>query len=371
MTGQEANVVGMQQMADTYAKLKTKGTVLKQAELFYATDIDRAIVGDGETAGKDRPQLLDNYHEAHIQRLNNCYAGRLLANDPENAAEIAAANNDIWAWLNSRRNAGNFKNINIHDKVQFAVSAGTITDAAATAYTGTYSHTVPAQTLTAEIVGINTYKGYGDGGHEVGNHIDFRCTMRVNVSPNVIWQRTNNNNGTLENQNPYMASVVRAFLNGINNYSTNAYNNIAHGADFSAGGLLQLLPQAMRNVLKKKRLYVGTRYNATQLLTQDTAGAWVDLDELFLFFERELFGCAINSASKDAFGCDRSTMGTHPYPALQDNAGSLKTAGRVYSWGASVASASSERACILDTAGGANTRDCTDTYVTLVFGFRI
>lgn len=364
------SIEGMQVLHDTKANLVSTSTVLKEGEFFHETDTDRVRIGDGTTQGKNRPVMLDSEHEGYVQRLNNCYAGKLLTANPQNAAEISAAG-DIWDWLVARNTAGNYENINCHDKVQFNISAGTITDTGATGYTGTYTHTVSAQTLTAEIVGINTYKGYGDQGSGVGNHIDFRCTAKVNVSPNVIWQRTNNNNGTSENQNPYMSSVVRAFLNGINNYSTNAYNSVAHGADFSSGGLLQLLPAKMQSALKTKRLYVGTRYNATQLLTQDTAGAWVDLGKLWLFFERELFGCAINSASKDSFGCDRSTMGTHPYPALQDNAGSLKTAGRVNSWGASVASGSSELACNLGYNGGATANTCTDTYVTLVFGFRI
>lgn len=365
------SIEGMQVLHDTKANLVSTATVLKEGEFFHETDTDRVRIGNGTTQGKNRPVMLDSEHEGFVQRLNNCYAGKLLNANPQNAAEITSAGN-IWDWLVARRTAGNFENINCHDKVQFDISAGTITDVGnSSGYTGSYTYTVPAQTLTAEIVGINTYKGYGDGGHEVGNHIDFRCTARVNVSPNVIWQRSNNNNGTSENQNPYMSSVVRAFLNGINNYSTNAYNSVAHGADFSSGGLFQLCPDKMKSACRTKRLYVGTRYNATQLLTQDTAGAWVDLDKFFLFFERELFGCAINSASKDSFGCDRSTMGTHPYPALQDNAGSLKTAGRVFSWGASVASGSSERACLLGIDGTADTSICTSATVSVVFGFRI
>jgi hypothetical protein len=362
---------GVQNVRGNKALLTSTNAVLKSGELGYITDTDRAFIGDGSTTGENRPVFHDSEHEGYIQRLNNCYAGKLLTVNPQNAAEITSAGN-IWDWLVARRTAGNFENINCHDKLQFDISAGTVTDVGnSSGYTGTYSHTIPAQTVTAEVVGINTYKGYGDGGHEVGNHIDFRCTVKVNVSPNVIWQRSNNNNGTSENPNPYMSSVVRAFLNGINNYSTNAYNSIAHGADFSSGGLFQLCPAKMQSACRTKRLYVGTRYSATQLLNQDTAGAWVDLDKFFLFFERELFGCAINSASKDSYGCDRSTMGTHPYPALQDNAGSLKTAGRVNSWGASVASGSTERACGLNGDGIAGANYCTDPGFSVVFGFRI
>ena len=364
-------IEGMQQLHDTDANLTSNGTVLKEGEFFHGTDTDRVRIGDGTNQGKNRPYFYDSNHEGYIQRLNGLYSGKLLSNNAENAAEITSAG-DVFTWLEARRSAGNFKNINVGDKVQFTIGSGTITDAAATAYSGTYSHTIStAQTMTAEIVGINTYKGYGDGGHEVGNHIDFRCTAKVNISPNVIWQRSNNNNGTSENQNPYMSSVVRALLLGINNYSTNAYNSVAHGADFSAGGLYDLLPSAMKNVLKNKRLYVGTRYSATQLLTQDTGGAWVDLGKIWLFFERELFGCGINSVSKDAYGVDRSNCGCHPYPILQERAGSAKTAGRVNSWGASVSSGSSERACSLNDNGTANASDCTNTAIALVFGFRI
>ena len=63
------NVEGMQQLVDTKAKLTSYGTVLKDGEIMRLSDVDRVTIGDGVTAGKDRPVFLDSFHEGGSCRL--------------------------------------------------------------------------------------------------------------------------------------------------------------------------------------------------------------------------------------------------------------------------------------------------------------
>lgn len=271
------------------------------------------------------------------------------------ASEIAASpyNGDVWAWIKARTQAGNFTGIHVGDYIPVAMSAGTA---------GGY--TITAQTLNAQIVGIDTYCGYGDTA--IVHHIDFITKTCMNTA--IQWQPNDNNNGTADQANPWLTSKLYAVLNGVNNYSTNAYNSVAHGIDASAGGILQLLPTALQNAIIQKRQLVESKYNVSGLLTSSTTWTWVDTGKLWLPNEFEVYGSQVWSHVY-------SNGNAVQYPLFAGAAGyqgRLKTnsgGSRVNWWLSAVYSGSSTTACIVYSNGYAYISNCsyTGNYVPLCF----
>ena len=220
---------------------------------------------------------LDGQIDAVIKNFDRMYEGVNL--ETKFATEIAAAGN-VYAWLNNRKNAGNFEGIHVGDYFSVNLSAGTVA-----------GYSIAAQTFKCRIVGINTYKSCGDT--PIGNM--FYCISDEVINTPIKWNPTNNNNGTAVQNNPWLASAAYAVLNGVNNYTTNAYSNAAHGANASAKGILQLLPSTLQNVLKQKRNILDSRYSASGLLTGGTNWVWGDMGKLWLPNEYEVYGCAVRS----------------------------------------------------------------------------
>ena len=220
---------------------------------------------------------LDGQIDAVIKNFDRMYEGVNL--ETKFATEIAAAGN-VYAWLNNRKNAGNFEGIHVGDYFSVNLSAGTVA-----------GYSIAAQTFKCRIVGINTYKSCGDT--PIGNM--FYCISDEVINTPIKWNPTNNNNGTAVQNNPWLASAAYAVLNGINNYTTNAYSNAAHGANASAKGILQLLPSTLQSVLKQKRNILDSRYSSSGLLTGGTNWEWGDMGKLWLPNEYEVYGCAVRS----------------------------------------------------------------------------
>lgn len=220
---------------------------------------------------------LDGQIDAVIKNFDRMYEGVNL--ETKFATEIAAAGN-VYAWLNNRKNAGNFEGIHVGDYFSVSLSAGTVA-----------GYSIAAQTFKCRIVGINTYKSCADT--NIGNMLYVISDEVINTA--IKWNPTNNNNGTAVQNNPWLASAAYAVLNGVNNYTTNAYSNAAHGANASAKGILQLLPSALQNVLKQKRNILDSRYSASGLLTGGTNWEWGDMGKLWLPNEYEVYGCAVRS----------------------------------------------------------------------------
>ena len=328
-------------------------------ELCYATDGDKLLkIGDGthKFNSADLPHFTKSDEMAYAELSEHLYNGVDLKT--KFATEIAGYS-DEWAWLKARKNANNFAGIHVGDYIDISLSAGTV---------GTYN--ITAKTLRARILGIDTYYRYGDS--EVGHHIDFKTDQTVGT--NMVWNPNNNNNGTAVEENPWLASALYAYLNGVNNYTTNAYNDVPHGADASAGGILQLLPSKLTNQIIEKRLYVPRMYSASGLLTQPNEGKWANIGKLWLPFETEVYGRAVNSIAKDGYGYDRNNMGSAvQYPLFAGTAGdrNKKLCGRATWWLASAASGSSARACFVSGHGNADSYGCTNTWLSAPVCFRI
>lgn len=227
----------------------------------------------------DLTVLIDKKQDGEIARqIQNCtYEGINL--EEKFADEIAAAG-DVYKWLESRKNAGNFEGIHIGDYFYTNITAGSVA-----------GYNIAAQNFKCRIVGINTYKNCGD--NVIGNML-YVMSDEVIDTP-IKWNPTDNNNGTATQKNPWLASAAYAVLNGVNNYSTNAYQSAAHGANASAKGILQLLPTTLQSVLKQKRMLLDERYSASGLLTGSTTWAWGDGGKLWLPNEYEVYGCAVRS----------------------------------------------------------------------------
>ena len=159
------------------------------------------------------------------------------------ASEIANYS-DPWAWIQARLDADNVDDLREGDYIPITLTNG--------------------QTQEIQIMGICTYTGIFSGA--VKTHIDW--ISRDCYSETQKWNPTNNNNGTSDEPQAFMASALYTWLQG---------------------ALLPLLPQAVRNVIAAKRLYMPTRYQNGSTLTDDNNWADKTFPGLWLPFEGEVF----------------------------------------------------------------------------------
>ena len=159
------------------------------------------------------------------------------------ASEIADYS-DEWAWIQARLDAYNLDDLFEGDYIPVTMTTGEI--------------------IEMQIAGINTYLNIFSGA--VHPHIDW--ISRDSLATTHKWNEANDNNGTASEAQPFMASGVYAWLTGT---------------------VLPTLPTKVRNVIKAKRLYMPTRYNASQKLTDDSSWADKSFPSLWLPFEGEIF----------------------------------------------------------------------------------
>ena len=301
---------------------------------------------------------LDGQIDAVIKNFDRMYEGVNL--ETKFATEIAAAGN-VYAWLNNRKNAGNFEGIHVGDYFSVNLSAGTVA-----------GYSIAAQTFKCRIVGINTYKSCGDT--PIGNM--FYCISDEVINTPIKWNPTNNNNGTAVQNNPWLASAAYAVLNGVNNYTTNAYSNAAHGANASAKGILQLLPSTLQNVLKQKRNILDSRYSASGLLTGGTNWVWGDMGKLWLPNEYEVYGCAVRSNLSQTEGFWHPEAGLSiQFPWFANNCEHRikknSSGSRCYWWLSSAASDGATGVCIVNGGGVATGYSATVAAICLPLCFCI
>lgn len=293
--------------------------------------------------------------------LDRLYKGVNLAD--KFASEIANYS-DQWAWIKARIQAGNFTGIHVGDYLPFKLNAGTAGGKA-----------IAAQDFNAEIAGIDTYYGYGDT--PVNHHIDF--VTKTVIDTEITWNPADNNNGTSIVPQPWLASQVYAWLNGVNNYNTaNAYNKVAHGMNAANAGIYQLLPQALRNVIVQKRQILGQRYSASGLLTYDTTWAWGDMGYLWLPNEVEVYGCQIASAAHYNGGTYiHESMGAVQYPLFACHGGyngrvkKTSTGARSPWWLSAVYGGNATSACFVNDNGYATANTTSLAGIRVPVCFRI
>lgn len=185
---------------------------------------------------------------AAINEVNGNYEGVDLT--VKFASEISNYSNE-WAWIQSRLNNHNVRDLHIGDYIPINIAS---------------NGSIAAETHKAEIAGINTYRRTGDGGHEVGYHIDW--ITRDCYSGTVQFNTSNNNNGNASNSSPFLASNLKSWLDGT---------------------LYPLLDAKLKAVIKAKRILAPYRYKSGATLTDDNSWGWQDFDKLWVPLEGEIF----------------------------------------------------------------------------------
>lgn len=246
------------------------------------------------------------------------------------ASEIANYT-DEWAWIKSRIQAGNYAGINVGDYIPV---------------------TANGNNFKARILGINTYTGYGDTGHEVGNHIDwmfeelwltvrpvnlanynnglipkedivtdgianiFVLTKEMNAVSKIELNGTELSNnweyypqtytiefdfppaaGTMTvtgtgTEYPWLASDAYHFANSLAGQVPNGtgLNPAVTHVDYTQGGIYYYLPQKLKDVIIQKRIFLPKRYSATGILNNPNAGGFADIGYIWFPTECEVAG---------------------------------------------------------------------------------
>ena len=290
--------------------------------------------------------------------INRLYDGVDLT---QKFADEIADYSDEWQWIKARIDAGNFDGLLVGDYIPVTIQAGMAG-----------GKTIAQQTLQCQIAGINTYKNCGDT--EIGNHIDF--ISREVIDTEITWNPKDNNNGTSAQHKPWLASQVYAWLNGINNYTTSAYQNVAHGMNALNSGIFQLLPTKLRNLIIQKRMLLDNRYSSSELLTYSQDWDWVDAGFLWLPDEMEVYGTQVRSnlGYHQGYWNPEAHIGV-AYPLYlgqgRNRVKRMSNGTRSTWWLMSVPSNNSTNACNVNNNGNANNNLATNAGIRVPLCFRI
>ena len=301
--------------------------------------------------------------KADYEMTDGNYSGVSL-ND-KFASDITSAGS-IWTFLHNRAQAGNYDGIHIGDYFDYQTSAGQVAGIhinSSTPNVGTLS--LAAATRRAYIMGLDTYTGTGDAiniGHQIACFSMFTDCF-------VMWNPTNNNNGTSANNTPWLASQLYAVMNGVSNNSSNTGG--ATGYASSGKGFINLFPTEAKNVIVTKRALLGTRYSASATLTNSNNLAWVNMGQLWALSEIEVYGCMIHSTS-NSFPQFNSYGNSIQYPLFAKGLkfGRNLFAGYHY-WLCSPCGNNTTHACGVDANGGAACGSTTTANRRGAFGFNI
>ena len=337
-----------------------------EGEPVYDKTKKKMGIGDGTSAFSNIPLLArDDEVEPSIALVNKTWGGR-----DYNTLLSSESGSTIYEKIYNRAYAGNYKGLALGDYFDLALPAITITN-------GTTTYSIPAKTHRMRAIGYDVYRGCGwsipanNGANVAGHRISFMSDDTIGC--NIPWQTVNNNNGTSDHKVAWLQSVIYACLNGVNNVSANSYSGDTLGFDASSGGVLQSMPEALRNVIPVKSAYMGNRYSNSQTLTACTGGADVwGLGKLWLPSEFEFYGQIIHSAEKASDGKDYNNYGhiaQYPFFAGHHNTNNHKKKSAGF-WLLSPCGDSSSQACLVGF-GGAFATTCTSSVISVPLCFDI
>lgn len=349
--------IGTKDFTPKYASFEAGDTLTinfnqPEAACFFSSA--KKTMGAGSiTYGNAKNPPLDNAQKALDELLsiasihNRIYEGVDLT--AKFAAEIAAApySGNPWAWIKTRITAGNFAGIYVGDYIPFVAGGNAI---------------------KAEVAGINTYKSYGDAA--VPNHIDF---ISRDLWPEThVFNKVNYNNGTSVSPYPWLASDLYAWLNSqaMNVPNATTANPALVAVDYTATGVWDKMPAALKAVVTPKRLLLPQRYTAGSLLTTDNAWGWVDAGNLWIPSEIEVYGCE-HWGSKNGY----SSGGFQQYEIFSTNMKRVKGAGdgggRAYWWLLSALGGNSTNFASVTTIGSGNYYSASITSIRVPVCFHI
>lgn len=255
---------------------------------------------------------IDNAYGGLEQRVCERYEGVDLS--VKFADEISNYAN-VWLWIQARIQSGSYDGIYVGDYIPFLCHSNT---------------------YNAQVAGINTYTGYGDGDYVVGNHIDFVCDKLWDARR--VFNKVNYNNGigSYELASPWLSSDIYHWINGLAgtvataltvNESTRAASvttgSVAYTTTTGSGsnrGLIYYLPAALRNVIVEKRIALPTRYQNGTALTESTGASFQNIGKLWFPTEIEVFGAPLWSVG----GYD-VIAGSIQYPLFKAEKARIKT----------------------------------------------
>ena len=318
----------------SHADAVSKNEVLRLGEPFIETDTGELKIGDGVTRYKAKLGILS---EAKIreQLVKGIYRGTNLQ---EKFATEIAGYSSVADWLHARCVANNFEGIYPFDYFYDTTVAQTVDG---TSVAG-------GQSRKCVIAAIDPYYNTADT-----NVMPHHLTIFAGFSQaNVVFNTTNNNNGSSYNANPFKASKLYAVLNGINNASTN--NIGAVGFDASGGGYLQTFSSALRNRMVEQRCFLPQRYASGSTLTDHTGWEWDGRGLLFAPSEIEAYGCLIHSTKPSMTQQNPEGFGPYCQWDIFKTAASRLLFGRTSFWLSSVTGGGSSSACFVYGAGYAS-----------------
>lgn len=306
--------------------------------------------------------IKDSNLDAVIKRLDGLYEGVDLTQ--VHAEEIQNEyGGDEWSWIQARIRAVNFEGIHIGDYIPVTLTGGTIG--------GEYTIATNQQ-HKMQVAGIDTY--YKSGDEEIPHHIDFISLETLETC--FTWNGGNTNNGTSAEQNPFRSSRLFAILNGVNNYSTAAQGNLAHGLNCSSGGILQMLPSNCQSVLIEKRMWYELQYNASAQTVQPTGNQWGTYGKVWLPHEVEICGYQPNSYNRgEAGNIDNLTRNlSKMYPLFRQQTRvkfGANTHNRSNYWLCCPSGYAASSVCNVAGDGVMTYYTATYTNISACFGFRV
>lgn len=323
------------------------------------------------------------------------------------ADEIAAApySGDEWEWIHARIQAGNYAGININDYIPVVANGNT---------------------YKAQIMGIDTYKGYGDT--EVCNHIDWifeelwptlNPINPANYNNGLIPKEVVSADGTATTfvltkemidvakieaggselsgwtydaatytitfetapaagtltvtgtgtEFPWLASDAYHFANSLAGQVPNGTgsNPAVKHVDYTQGGIYYYLPQKLKNVIIQKRMYLPKRYSASGVLNNPNAGGWAEIGYIWFPTECEVYGHGV--WANTAYDMAGSSL-QYPYFAGCMNRVKKRSGSRKNWWLLSAYSGNSSTWCYFNNAGYASSYVASNATVAPPVCFR-
>lgn len=321
------------------------------------------------------------------------------------AAEIDEAGGDPWTWIHERTQTENFKGIHVGDYIPVVANGNT---------------------YKSRILGINTYKGYGDVA--VGNHIDWMFEelwpTRKPINPanynnglipveNVVsdgesveytltkemheiasitlggvaltdWTYSNTNfkitfeeapaAGTMVvtgtgTEYPWLACDDYLYANSLAGHVPNGttVNPPVKHVDYTQDGIYYHLPQELKDVIIQKRAYIAKRYSSASVLTSPNSAGWADIGYIWFPTEAEVYGQGV--WANTAYEMMGSAI---QYPYFVGNVHRMKknTGERASWWLMSVPTGATSIWCYIPAAATANNTGVAAANISLPVCFR-
>ena len=261
--------------------------------------------------------------EYNRQALSHAYGGQNLV------TLLGAASTDAAITaLHSRASAANFAGLRVGDYID--VDAGVY------------------GTRRFVIADFDPYYQCGDTA--MGHNICFVDSAPVSLpssdslvtnSSYLMWNATATNQGTADEECPYLASRLH---------------------DWEINNFLPALPSTLRSYMLERRELLEQRYSASGSLEASTGWTWKSMGKIWSLAEIEVYGCVV-------WGTPGYTVGTSRQLEYFRNAKHQLNGSRVNWWLRSVSGSSSSGVCNVGNHGTAYRHSAANTWFRPRCGF--